>query len=75
MWRRRYGLSLGLLIAALLLGAQAIQSATTPKGESKLDAAMIDKRLTQILENQRAILKKLDAISEELRIIKVRATN
>ena len=72
-WRRAaIGLTVGV---GVLTGAQYLHSATVTKADTaKVDASIIDKRLTQLLENQRTILKKLDAISEELRIIKIRAT-
>ena len=48
---------------------------------SSADIARLEKRLNEVLanqktmlENQQAILQKFDAVMEELRIIKVRAT-
>ena len=45
---------------------------TTPK--KKDNTATLEKKLDEILQNQQALLKKFDAVMEELRIIKVRAT-
>lgn len=75
MGLKGFGKTVGLVLCAVLLGAQAIHSANAQKTEAKLDSAAIDRRLAQIVENQKTILKKLDAMAEELRIIKIRATN
>ena len=38
-------------------------------------ARLIDEKLNQVLANQQALLQKFEAIKEELRIIKIRATS
>jgi len=68
---------IGLLLSATLLGAAVmIQHLASAQGsrEPKSDVAVLEKKLNQVLANQQTILQKLDAMMEELRIIKVRAT-
>ena len=76
--------------AGMLLGAAAVWSADAADasrssrpsraGTAKtaaagdLDLSDIEEKLDEILSGQQAILKKFDAVMEELRIIKVRAT-
>ena len=72
----------GLALAmSLPLLAETGQSSTRRAGESGMDEAAVEKQLRQILKNQQdilanqtAILQKFDAVMEELRIIKIRAT-
>jgi len=42
--------------------------------EAKLDTEALEKKVDEVLTNQKIILQKLDAMMEELRIIKVRST-
>ena len=50
-------------------------SATKPSTPSQeASDAKLEKKLDEILANQQTILQKFDAVMEELRIIKVRAT-
>lgn len=78
--RRRQVWFAGLLGAGLLAAASAAQALTgaettdRAKESASVDAASIEKKLDQILANQQAILSRFDAVMEELRIIKVRAT-
>ena len=70
--------SLLVLGLALLLGGGAFAAETTATSittstVAKTDPAVLAK-LNQILANQEDILKRFDAIDEELRIIKVRAS-
>ena len=68
---------IGLFLSAALLGAAVmIQHSAGAQGsrEPKSDVAALEKKLNQVLANQQTILQKLDAMMEELRIIKVRAT-
>ena len=48
-------------------------SSASDTGKDK-DLAAIERKLDQIIQTQSAILQKFDAVMEELRIIKVRAT-
>ena len=43
-------------------------------GTTKMDTKMLEQKLDQILMNQQTILNRLEAMAEELRIIKIRAT-
>jgi len=64
---------LGLLAAALAV--QHVAGAQTSRSrESRLDTAAIEKKLDVILANQQTVLQKLDAVMEELRVVKVRCT-
>ena len=66
---------IGLLLSAVLLGAAVmIQRIASAQGSREPNFAALEKRLNQVLANQQTILQKLDAMMEELRIIKVRAT-
>ena len=49
-------------------------SSATKAQEDGSEIAGLEKKLDEILANQQTILSKFDAIMEELRIIKVRAT-
>ncbi|MBI2885285.1 MAG: hypothetical protein HYY15_03825 [Candidatus Omnitrophica bacterium] len=52
-----------------------VTAASSPAArESKADLAAIDRKLDQIADQQVLILQQLQAMAEELRIIKVRAT-
>lgn len=81
-WVCVIGFILIILGAAKSYSAETASSPSTAKTKSaSLDSAAIDKKLKEVLENQKqilanqaAILQKFDAIMEELRIIKVRAT-
>ena len=42
--------------------------------ESRTASAALEKKLQEVLDAQQLTLQKLDAIAEELRIIKVRST-
>ena len=81
-------LALGILAGLLYVWAQ-VSSAIEPPTEGRSSRAasktgstssgggkeaQILSRLDEILANQRAILEKFDAVMEELRIIKIRAT-
>ena len=59
---------LGVLAAAGRIdGAPKVQ-------EPKMDTAALERKLDQVLANQQTILTTLNAMMEELRIIKIRAT-
>ena len=56
---------------ASLAGDASAQSAR----DAKLESRALEKKVDQVLANQQLILQKLDAMMEELRVIKVRATH
>ena len=56
-----------LLAAGRIDGASKVQ-------DPKIDTAALERKLDQVLANQQTILQTLNAMTEELRIIKVRAT-
>ena len=68
-------LGLGAVATALTAyeGAHAA-GADRVAGSAGMSTAAIEKKLDQILANQQTILLRFDAVMEELRIIKVRAT-
>lgn len=53
-----------------LVDAQTTRRAKPPV----VDAAAVDQKLATILENQQLILQRMEALLEELRIVKVRCT-
>ena len=70
----------GLLVLALF-GWQRFASAQSDRGVSvqktaatKSTAHGVEEKLDTILANQEAILKKLEALQEEVQIVKVRCT-
>ncbi len=63
------------------LAAANPASSSSHKGETNTEEVAVEKKLREILKNQEqilanqtTILQKFDAVMEELRIIKVRAT-
>ena len=65
------GVALGTFVAVQYLASAQV----APKSrESKIDSAAIERKLDAVLSNQQTILQKLDAVMEELHIIKIRAT-
>lgn len=72
--RGRQGL-IGLLVVLGVIAMVAHHGADAQTTrESKSESRLLDKKLNEILAAQQTILQKLDAVMEELRIIKVRAT-
>lgn len=66
---------LGLLVGGTaVVAAQHLASAQSAR-ESKADSRALEKKLDEVLATQQTILQKLDAMMEELHIIKVRATH
>ena len=59
--------------AMLGLATRSDAEAETAR-ESRAASAAIEKKLQEVLDTQQLILQKLDAMAEELRIIKVRST-
>lgn len=79
----RVPLVIGLLGLILWTGgAVSAESARTTRTDSGVTGrqtpddlpSSLDQKLNQILQNQQALLEKLEAVMEELRIIKVRST-
>ena len=68
--------SAGSLVAEQSTGASASHKQEASTGEAAIQKKLheILKNQEQILANQTAILQKFDAVMEELRIIKIRAT-
>ena len=64
-----------LAIAGVGVLAAAGRIDGAPKAqEPKMDTAALERKLDQVLATQQTIIARLDAMTEELRIIKVRAT-
>ena len=73
------GAVIGLVIGLACWGGATLWAteATSKAGSSeitKADLTKLDRKLDQILANQQTIFQKFDAVMEELKIIKVRAT-
>ena len=60
-------------LAAVQYGASA-QGTAKPKDIKSSDLVLIEKRLKELLETQQQILQRLDAMAQELQVIKVRCT-
>ena len=79
-WRGGAGFTRFRIVTFLglaLLGSAVIvqhHASAQVNRESKSDITALEKKLTEVLANQQLMLQKLDAMMEELRIIKVRAT-
>ena len=63
-----------VLVAAAVIALQHLASAQSTR-ETKSDSRALEKKLDEVLATQQTILKKLDEVMEELRIVKVRATH
>ncbi len=75
---RDVGLVLILIVALLGLATYRLANAETPNSkpsEAKLDPAALSKKLDRILANQATILQKLEAMAQELQVVKVRSTH
>ena len=66
-------LIIGAIAAMLGLATRSDAEAETAR-ESRAASAALEKKLQEVLDTQQLILQKLDAMAEELRIIKVRST-
>ena len=68
----------GMLIIgaiAIMLGLATRSDAEVETArESRAASAAIEKKLQEVLDTQQLILQKLDAMAEELRVIKIRST-
>lgn len=60
--------------SASAVSATHVKKPVATKRDSQ-QAKRIDDKLNQVLVNQQAVLQKFEAIKQELRIIKVRATS
>ncbi|GEM_PF-1773048 len=90
MGRRPRGIwgIVGMVAGCLAVGAAAVRAETEyetaqqtlkAKGQSitsepKLNTQALEKKLDRVLANQQTMLERLDAMTEELHIIKIRAT-
>ena len=72
--RMRFGLLAagGLLSALLVFGPGGVGAQSEAK--HKADLAALSKKLDEVLKTQQQILAQLDAVMEELSIVKVRCT-
>lgn len=76
------GIGMGLCACGMLFAEdQTASHATHPRQKTRTarransDQTRLEGKLEKILANQQAILQKFDAVEEELRIIKVRASS
>lgn len=72
LWR----VAVGAAVVGSLWMLQGLVDAQTTRRIKPpvVDAAAVDQKLATILENQQLILQRMDAVLEELRIVKVRCT-
>ena len=69
------GLAVGVVMwfgFSAVASGQSGRSSRPPEDEDL--AARVNTKLEEVLETQQEVLKRLDEISEELKIIKIRAT-
>ncbi len=74
-----FGCAAGVMVSAALgampvLHAKETSSSSADKEVSRSDLSQVQNKLDQVLANQQTIMQKFDAIMDELRIIKVRAS-
>jgi len=74
MKRWLISLSIGVVLVVFAVLGQQATSALAEREPSSMELAAIEKKLDALLADHQTILQKLDAIMEELRIVKVRAT-
>ncbi len=78
---RARDMSVIVVLTFMLLGlatyrlAHAETSANKPATDAKLDTTLLNKKLDHILANQETILQKLEAMAQELQVVKVRSTH
>lgn len=65
---------LGLLGFAGVLAGMPPRTSAQEAEKTKAELAALDKKLKEVLATQQAILDKLNALAEELQIVKVRCT-
>ena len=63
-----------VLLVTAVVALQHLASAQSTR-DTKSDSRALERKLEEVLATQQTILQKLDELMEELRIIKVRATN
>lgn len=63
---------LGILSAVAVLGAGGVGAQSEAK--QRADLTMLSKKLDDVLANQQRILGQLDAVMQELSVVKVRCT-
>jgi len=63
-----------VMLAGAIITMHRLASAQSTR-ETKSDSRGLEKKLDEVLATQQTILKKLDELMEELRIVKVRATH
>ena len=75
------GIALVVVVPAGSLAAEQRADSSSHKDEARTEDVAVEKKLREILKNQEQILanqtiilQKFDAVMEELRIIKIRAT-
>ena len=71
------GFMVGIMCLGLaVLGHQRAHAQAVPATprESKSELKALERKLDQVLANQQTILRQLETMMEELRIIKIRAT-
>lgn len=72
---RWWGLAVAGAVTAGALAAQwAGAQESARRRTTEPDLSSVDKKLEQVLAKQDEILKRLDAMTEELQIVKVRCT-
>lgn len=74
MKRWLISLSIGVVLVVVAVLGQQATSALAEREPSSMELAAIEKKLDALLADHQTILQKLDAVMEELRIVKVRAT-
>ena len=72
--RRVTLLGLAVVLVGLVVAAAQWTGVQADEEKSKTDLTVIARKLDAVLAGQQTILKKLDAITEDLRILKVRVT-
>ncbi len=74
----RFGLTRARVVvlaaASVVLAMAASRLNPASKTDAHVETAGLEKKLDEILANQQAMSQQLDAILEELKVIKVRAT-
>ena len=73
-WRIGVMAIVGCLGLALLAQRVVNAESAGKSKEAKVDAALVERRLKEILETQQHILQQLEAMAQELQVIKVRCT-
>ena len=78
MSRRWDGRALAALVGLMILGVASQLAFSEPSAresrESAIDTKELERKLDHVLKNQQTILQQLQAMEEELRIIKIRVS-